>query len=499
MRTVWIRRVAAVAVVACACAAAHADQAKDFRNAINAGRSAAWRKDTGAAESSAAKANGLARTHADRAAVKVLYADIAFFSGRDADAKLAYKELARDPNADAGGRFRAYVGLLAATALKDGIERAARATHPVADALESAGVTPREKYAAYNEAAKNMARVRKYELTQAFLALADEVVPNKTAKKVRCRFMDDAPLGAAGWLLSDYIRNPANKETRFHDYNQRNADRLFADITTRRAVANDQGKKGYFFRNTGFYMGYDELGWHIFVLCGDRDIQDKVAGGESAGALEMFFTPSLGGDVYYQWIITLPAGKVSLYDWSSPHRGYRPLEGYYKSETVVSGEDIGTYIFIPWLAVYDTLPLDGETWRFGCIRWSPAGGLTWGGKVHETGQWGHVEFDRPTLTQTRAIKLSIARRAFGRYKKARATLTTRWADAMTGDRAFFDAKVKPAVERLDAYGESLEDHASLSRREVDELFQDAAPDWMEFGYLVSELRHAYLEGRLVSR
>lgn len=501
MRTMRIRCCLLFVFAAFACAAAHVNQAKtrSFRKALEAGKSAVRRHDYPAAESSAARAEGLIQTPAERVAVRLLRADIAFCSGKAADARRAYDEITRDGTVDAAQRFSAYAGLLCTAAKKRGMPQALKSLKEMSEAVEAADVTAEQKYAAFNEVARSMTHLRDYEMAREFLALADRVAPRRPKKAVRCRYMKNPPLGAAGWLLSDFIKDPANKETRFHDYNQKAADRLFADITAERSVANDGSKKGYFFRNTGFYMVYDEAGWHVFVSCGDRDIQDKLAEGSGAGALEMFFTPGLKGEVYRQWIINQPSGDVSLYEWNSPHRHFRPLEGYFKTETVVSGEDIGTYIFIPWGALYDKLPLNGETWRFGCIRWSPAGGLTWGGKVHETGEWGHIQFDRPTPEQAHVIKKNVARKAWGKYKKTKGALTARWTDEMTGDPEFYNEMVKPAIERLDAYGARLKDHRSLTRHDVAELFTEAVPDWMEFGYLVSELRREYLEGVLVAK
>ena len=499
MRTMRIR-LSLVAVFAVGVGAvAQTGACKEFGTALQRGAEAVRRHDYKAAAAATAKADELAASAADRVKVKLMRASIAFCSGEEADAKRLYDAIARDPSVDGALRFRGYAGLLGVLAKSSGIEMASRSAEDALDALRSAGVTPEQKYAAYNEVAQAMTHLREYELVRAFIGLADGAVPARPKKSVRCRYMRNPPLGAAGWLLSDFIKDPANKETRFHDYNQKAADRLFAETTAERSAGNDDSKKRYFLDNTGFTMVYNETGWHIFVLCGDRDIQDKILDNEGAGALEMFYTPGLKGEGYRQWIIAQPSGKVDHYEWNSPHRRHRRLEGYFRSETVVSGESIGTYIFIPWEVTYDRLPFAGQVWRFGCIRWSPAGGLTWGGKVHETGGWGQVEFDAPTPEQVQVIRKSIARKAYAKYRKMRGTLAARWQDEVTGDPDFFDQKLKAVIEQLDAQGARLRDHRSLSRLDVDELFADAVPDWMEFAYVVSELRRAYLEDHLVPR
>ncbi|MDP6355907.1 MAG: hypothetical protein QF473_12430, partial [Planctomycetota bacterium] len=152
------------------------------------------------------------------------------------------------------------------------------------------------------------------------------------------------------------------------------------------------------------------------------------------------------------------------------------------------------YIFIPWETLYDKLPFDTPSqWRFGFIRWSRAGGLTWGGKVHEIARWGLIEWEKPTEEQVTQIRRDIARKAWGKYKSIRDEQTTHWQHRQLGDADFYKSHLKPKVDQLNALGKGMEESSKLTARQVQALFKKAIPDWMEFRYVVSELRRGYLE------
>lgn len=125
--------------------------------------------------------------------------------------------------------------------------------------------------------------------------------------------------------------------------------------------------------------------------------------------------------------------------------------------------------------------------------------MTWGARVHETGKWGLVEWDKPTPEQALAIRRNIARKAWAKYQKSRDAQTSLWRDTVLGDAQFFDALLRPAIQRLDEYGDALKDPGNLTADVVGELYKNAIADWMEFDYLTSELRRNYLENKVMAR
>jgi hypothetical protein len=319
----------------------------------------------------------------------------------------------------------------------------------------------------------------------------DSAASASSRNTILCRYVDSAPLGAAGWVLSGWAADDQYSQSRFFKYGEQDAGDLATDINVDRAGQPEGG--GGSPRRTSFSMVYDHRGWHIFILSQEPDIESIRDTGSSAGQLEMAFSPGPDGGAYYQWIIDLAANKLSVYDWDSPHRHYRSLQDHIRCETIALEDGFGTLVSIPWESLYDKLPLAGGTWPFSVIRWMPEGGVTWGGKVHEIGRWGQVEWQPPEPAARTRIRKTLLRRAWGVYTRQKPTLVDYWADDTIGDPAFYAAVLAPAAKRLDERGQAIEHLDTLDQDEVAELFDSAIHDWMEFSYLVDELRGNYLQ------
>ncbi|MFC1525406.1 hypothetical protein ACFL6X_01190 [Candidatus Latescibacterota bacterium] len=321
-------------------------------------------------------------------------------------------------------------------------------------------------------------------------APADSAGSASSRNTIQCRYVESAPLGAAGWVLSGWATDDRYSQSRFMKYGAEDAGDLATDINVDRE--GEPGGTGGPRRRTSFSMVYDRRGWHIFILSQEPQVERLLDAGDSAGQLEMAFSPGPGGGAYYQWIIDLATNEISVYDWDSPHRHYRSLKGRIRSETVALDSGFGTLVFVPWACLYDKLPLDGGAWPFSVIRWMPGGGVTWGGKVHEVGRWGLVEWELPDADARTGLLRTLIRSAWGTYTRAKPSLVDYWADDTIGDPAFYTAVLDPVVRRLDERGEIMERLDTLRHDEVEVLFEAAVPDWMEFSHLVDELRREYL-------
>lgn len=356
--------------------------------------------------------------------------------------------------------------------------------------------SPAARAAAFEQGAKLFNEAHRDAVVREFLKLADQLLVARPKHVYRCRYMAQAPLGAAGWALSKLLKDPKYREARFGPYDKAHAQQLVTDVSGQRGAQEGGGSEEQ--RQTAFYMVHDSRGWHIFVLSQEPDIEAIRDAGGGAGSLEMAFSPGFEGACYYQWIANLAENEVHLYDWSSPHRHFRSLKGRLRCETVGLKGAFGTHIFIPWISLYDKLPLDGGKWPFSVIRWKKGGGVTWGGKVHEIGRWGLVEWEKPPPPQKRAIQVGILKRAWGVYAKARAAQVRYWQDPEVGDPVFYKEALAPAIQRLDECGTQLKDTARLTPRQITRLLQQAVPDWMEFDYAAAELRAGYLRKKLMA-
>lgn len=461
-------------------------------------KSAIIEKDFKKARQYTAKASRTARKQEEKNEVKFLDAVIDAGAGNYDSADKKLDAVFTDETMSVEVRFEAFAAAQSLKAVKGKVSLDKEALTTQAGKLKAAGLTPLKEYTALNEAAGLMISLGYDKTAQDLISLADTLYKPET-KVYNCRYVENAPLGAGGWLASKMLNDKENREARFSDYNKKSAAMLFADITAGRSTGSGKKKlKDYYLQNTAFYMVYNDKGWHIFFLSGEKNIENILADGKSAGALEVFFTPGLSGESYYQWISSLPDGKTSVYDWNSPHRDYRYLKDHLKTDTVISKEQIGTYVFIPWEALYDKLPLDGKAWRFSMIRWSPGGGFTWGGRVHETGQWGHIQWQKPSPEQTLKIKKNIVRRAWAKYNKTKNKLLSFWTDKELGDTDFYNKDLKAAVVRLDQPKVLMDSPDKLTAEQINELYKNYVHDWMEFDFMVAELRREYLENRLLA-
>jgi hypothetical protein len=92
-----------------------------------------------------------------------------------------------------------------------------------------------------------------------------------------------------------------------------------------------------------------------------------------------------------------------------------------------------------------------------------------------------------------AIKRAIIFKAVAKYRNAKAITSPvgRWADAELGDPVFYQTKVAPLLARLDKYAEEV--NKDMTAADVETIYNQAVPGWMEIGYQVAALRTKYLK------
>lgn len=332
-------------------------------------------------------------------------------------------------------------------------------------------------------------------------AQADETTGKKTYET---RYMENAPYGVTAWSQSAFVRDAKNKEARFVDYNSDAAKGLILDATTERDATKDDKAAA---RETAFYSVYNEKGWYLYIEAEEpliKEVLDNLVDPKSPArqeAYEIFFAPGMHTVPYYQIFTRTLAETTDFYDWGIPNRHYRSLKDYTKVESLPLDKGFGTFVFIPWEALYDYLPLNGENWRFSIIRWMPfgkAGGVTWGGQVHDTGNFGLLHFEKPSAAQKIAIEKRQLRAAWFKFLATSKAATNFWSDDKIGDPNFYDKVLKPEVEKNTALGESLgkpDDWNAATLQKVG----IARDDWMEFDYKISEMRTDYLRDKLFAQ
>lgn len=308
-------------------------------------------------------------------------------------------------------------------------------------------------------------------------------------------YVDELPDGVIAWQQSGLLKD--RRETRFVPYDQAAAEQLILDATAERGVAKEEGAPE---RETAFRAAFDARGLGIFIEAQEpliRNLLDSTVDPTSPGrseSLEVFFAPALEGSAYYQMYINLFSGKTTYYDWGSPYKNYRSLKDYAQVEVKPLKAGFGVSIFIPWEAIYEYLPKDGGDWRFSAIRWMPfgkAGGVTWGGQVHETGQFGALKLANPTAEQRQKIEKRLARYAWFNFLAKSKEATNFWSDEKVGDVEFYEQKLKLLIEEYTKLGESLGSPDDWDAAVLGKI-KPVEKDWLEFHYKVAALRKEYL-------
>jgi tetratricopeptide (TPR) repeat protein len=454
--------------------AALAREKNDLTQALNA-----WKQ--------AIATQGLPQKNYGEAVFKA--SELLFEQGRTADAQQLIEKSIAEQQMAPNDCFQAKLiaaGLKAAGKAEGLQDEAAKA----AEAFPPAELQPEAKLKAYNEAGKFFMHLRQYEVVREFIALADALYRPEPQKSYKCRFVDKAPSSVEGWLASPLLSNPKNLESRFEAYDRKAADLLIYDVRSERTATSAQGAAD---TETAFAMACDDNGWYIFVKRADSQVEKVSAGLLGGGQLEMYFTPAYG-ECYYQWLFSFPAGKLDPVEWTSPNPNHHPMEPYCKTDVAALDNGFGTSFFFPWEMLYDKLPKEGDSWLFGIINWTRAGGVSWGGKVHEIHKWGLVEWSGFTPDRVLSIKRKLVMKGFGNYQKTRNKLVAHWKDEMLGDPTFYQQALLPVVTKLDEYGKSVGDQ--MTPAQIETLFTQALPDWMEFNYTVSTLRQTYLQNAL---
>jgi len=312
----------------------------------------------------------------------------------------------------------------------------------------------------------------------------------KGKKIYECKYMANPPRGVAAWASSDMVKAGKGKESRFVPYSSSAAQGLWLDATTTRDVSGVKAEG----RETAFWMAYDETGWYVYMQCDEPDIQNFIDSGSKDVSLEIFFCPGMNNVPYYQMIVRQLRKSVQYYDWGMPHRNYRSLEGHISIESLPVEGGVATAMFIPWERVYDRLPLNGDYWRFSFMRWGGAS-LTWGGKVHDTGNFGLVHFQKPSAEVVAAIEKKMLRAAWFNFVRIAAKETAHWSEQKMGDPVFYNTILKPVIDEYTAFGKAFGDPAEWDAKTIEKA-RPLLEEWMEFNYKVKELRTEYLLNKL---
>lgn len=358
-------------------------------------------------------------------------------------------------------------------------------------------LTPAERLRALRQTSRTLFSFRRYEDCRLISA---EVQDNMFAPEVvrihNATYLQDAPNTAEGFVRTPMYNEWDKMETRFYPYGDAYGESGAVDERRHlKGVEQPVCDPDY---PTGVRVLYNDDGVHVYIRGDDPAIDEVKLGKRFAGDLELCFRPG-GDDKPYRSIFftKLPGSDdPHMAEWASPSRTYaRNTEAVFKDATLTD-KGFVAHMFLPWLAFYRDLPVNGEPWRLGVIRWSGKGGYTVGGIVHELSRSMVIKFDI-TPAQLLALKRRVSLQAFNRYKGLRendSKFIKMWEDPLLGDKEFFAAEVAPLLEKLDKAGEELTAPAPDSA--IEKIFTEFLPLWAGIDYEIADLRTRYLNKRL---
>lgn len=363
----------------------------------------------------------------------------------------------------------------------------------------------KDKWAVVIASVKNLLRVGAEERAREIYSLRDQLLVEPAKATIVCRFAADGPYDVGSWLVSS---QKADSRTMGH-LDRRYGNNLRFLLETDAAVTGRgvdlPADKDTGDRQTDFHVSCNVNGVYLFFMAHDTHAREVLQGQLRGGSYEMYLAPG-NHQPYYTFLARLPqgdanpAGFITMY----PNAHYRDLskdDGSFSIQTISTQDGFATCIFLAWETFYDKLPANGQSWQFDAIRWTRSGGLSFGGSksVHHRSSWGDLIFENLTHENLLAIKSNILFKAMSNYTLAKRNtgVAGNWQDSQVGDPAFYAAAVEPLLAKLDGY--LVKPDQLLTAAEIDRIYDEAVPGWMDLSFKLSQRRSAYLKQRLLTQ
>jgi hypothetical protein len=332
-------------------------------------------------------------------------------------------------------------------------------------------------------------------------AAYENLLPRHATATIECSFSPDAPFDVGSWLSSPLRKNAPSTAKLDRPYGDNLKLLVETDAATEGRDAATPSSADTGDTQTNFHVACDAQGLRLFFDARDAHAQEVVDGLLRGGSFEMYLAPGQH-QPYYTFLPRLPDGEIStapgMFNTMYPNSGFRlpSTEANTLRSSIARTEDgFGLSLFLSWELFYDKLPANGTKWQFEAIRWTRSGGRSFAGSqsVHNRSSWGDILFSNMTPQNLGAIKRAMIFKAVAKYREAQRITNPvgRWNDAELGDPVFYQSRVAPLLARLDGYASRV--NKEMTAQDVETIFAEAVPGWMEIEHRVAALRAQYLE------
>lgn len=197
---------------------------------------------------------------------------------------------------------------------------------------------------------------------------------------------------------------------------------------------------------------------------------------------------------------------VSFFNTTYPTFGRRRLEATdgardYRIETRFFDNRIVTYLFLSWRTWAAKIPHDRSVWDFESLRWRRDGNRCWNGleSIHGRSTWGELEFRLTRRQRNRILKPLIGWARAGFLAEKRCGwwdgIFSHWKDSAVGDPEFYEAELKPLLEKLESACGRV--RADADDGELEGLEREILSKWLDVSFEVQRLRVRWLVRRQI--
>jgi len=344
-------------------------------------------------------------------------------------------------------------------------------------------------------AARCAMRLRYYTIAKKLNAARELLLIQDEHRSTLCTFIPNGPKDISEFVNSDYFKDAKNRATLDRKYGDNLQFLLDTDaaMTGRKVTGKEVD-----FVPTQFVTTCDEDGIRFFFYATTSKAKDFAEGLTGMGGYEIYLSTG-ADDPYHCYLIDMPPNGMSD-DFVTQYpnanfRRARQKEHTARIEHRVFENAVATLLSLPWESFFSKIPQNGGAWDFESLHWEQ-GGYSWGGSksVHNRSSFGRLVFANMTEENSSRIKRRLISKAVNTYKKELSSQNGYieiWQDPELGDQTFFDAAIRPLQNKLNKYMEKVK--PGMSDDEVESLFDEAVPTWMNVKYVVAELRRSYLE------